>query len=103
MFENETEIGRNVENGMITIVYGCLRKLGNQEPYFNVTHITARATKNHAIDKRCHWESIGVCSSVEQKMFPDLNDIFDLNLKTFDYDNDYHRDIVRKYNLNICH
>ncbi len=65
--------------------------------------ITARATKNHAIDKRCHWESIGVCSSVEQKMFPDLNDIFDLNLKTFDYDNDYHRDIVRKYNLNICH
>ena len=39
MFENETEIGRNVENGMITIVYGCLRKLGNQEPYFSVTHI----------------------------------------------------------------
>ena len=78
-------------------------KLGNQEPYFSVTHITTRATKNHAIDKRCHWESIGACSSVEQKMFPDLNDIFDLNLKTFDYDNDYHRDIVRKYNLNICH
>ena len=29
MFENETEIGRNVENGMIAIVYGCLRKVGN--------------------------------------------------------------------------
>jgi len=104
MFKNETELGRHFENGMVTIIYGCLRKLGNQEPYFSVTHITTKATKKHTIDKRYHWESCGACMSKEEDMFPQLKDIFDLHLKTYDNENDYHKNVVWKYDLNIiCH
>lgn len=85
MFNNDCKVASKVSNGYQTTVYGQLTQIGEQKPYFSVTHDTWRATRKGERDKRyANPVSCGACGRETERKFPALSDLFEFHLRDID-------------------